>query len=57
LIRVKGTNLSLKKGHLAKGATAGSGLDAPGKGDSFPETDGISFFVMNTKGRAGLFGK
>jgi len=57
LIRLKGTNLSLEKGDLSKGATAGSGLNATGKSDSFPEADGISFFVMNTKDGADLFGE
>ena len=57
LIRVKGTNLSLEKGHLAKGSTAGSRLDATGKGDSFPKADGVGFFVMEAKSGSRLFGK
>jgi hypothetical protein len=57
LIRLKGTNLSLEKGDLSKGATAGSGLNATGKSDSFPEADGISFFVMEAKSSSRLFGK
>ena len=57
LIRVKGTNLSLEKGHLAKGSTAGSRLDATGKGDSFPKADGVGFFVMEAKSSSRLFGK
>jgi hypothetical protein len=57
LIWVKGTNLSLEKGHLAKGSTAGSRLDAMGKGDSFPKADGISFFMMNPQDGAYLFCK
>ena len=49
LIRVKGTNLLLEKSHLAKGSTAGSRLDATGKGDSFPKADGVGFFMMEVK--------
>jgi len=57
LIRVKGTNLLLEKSHLAKGSTAGSRLDATGKGDSFPKADGVGFFVMEAKSGSRLFGK
>jgi hypothetical protein len=57
LIRVKGTNLSLEEGDLAKGAAAGGGLNATSKGDSFPKADGISFFMMNPQDGAYLFCK
>jgi hypothetical protein len=54
---MKGTNPSLEKGHLAKGAMAGSGLNATSKGDSFPEADGVGFFVMEAESSSRLFGK
>jgi hypothetical protein len=54
---MKGTNPSLEKGHLAKGSTAGSRLDATSKGDSFPKAHGVGFFVMEAKSGSRLFGK
>lgn len=57
LSRVKGTNLSLEEGDLAKGAAAGGGLNATGKGDSFPEANGVGFFVMEAESSSRLFGK
>ena len=54
---MKSTNLSLEKGDLSKGATAGSGLNATGKSDSLPETDGIRLFMMNPEDGADLFGE
>ena len=57
LIRVKGTNLALKEGDLAESTAAGGGTNPAGKGDPFPEPNGIGFFVVNMKGGAGLFGE
>ena len=44
-------------GQKGEGASAGGGLESAGKCDTFPEADGIRFFMMNPQGGAGLFGK
>ena len=54
---VKGAYFTLKLAKDGQGSASSGGGKAAGKGHSLPETNGISFFMMNPQDRAGLFGK
>ena len=56
-IGAKGANLALQGGDLAQSAAAGERVNPPGQGNSLAEADGVSFFVVNSEGRADLLGE
>lgn len=57
LIGAKGANLAVQGGDLAQSAAAGERVNPLGQGNTLAEADGVSFFVVNSKGRADLFGE
>jgi len=54
---VKGAYFTLKLAKNGQGAASSGGLKATGQGHSLPESDRISFFMMNPQDGVGLFGK
>jgi len=50
-------DFALEAGEESKSASRGSGLDFPSESDTLAEAYGISFFVMEAEGGAGLFGE
>ena len=54
---VKGAYFTLKLAKNGQGTASSGGLKAARQGHSLPESDGISFFMMNPQDGVGLFGK
>jgi hypothetical protein len=57
LVGVKGTYFTLKLAKNGQSTAPSGGLKAARQGHSLPESDGISFFMMNPQDGAYLFGK
>jgi len=57
LVGVKGAYFTLKLLKNGQGTAPGGGLKTTRQSHSLPEADGISFFMMNPQGGAGLFGE
>jgi hypothetical protein len=57
LVGVKGAYFTLKLAKNGQGTASSGGLKAAGQSHSLPETNGISFFMMDPQTGAGLFGK
>jgi len=54
---MKNADFALEAGEESKSASRGSGLDFSSESDTLAEAYGISFFVMEAEGGAGLFGE
>jgi len=57
LVGVKGAYFTLKLAKNGQCAASSGGLKAARQSHSLPESDGISFFMMNPQDGANLFGK